>query len=184
MSILANVVIPTVAGHIVVMVVMLLPIALIEAGVLSRRHSLRYGESLRLSLWANVKSTFVGLPLGYVFAWLGLIPAGFFAGVLPETIRSSIRAILFNALLAGGIQPTETQLDQITPLLGTLLVMIPYFLVTLYVERRAIVKHRSELDTPRLRTSVRIMNDITYGLLVLLVVAAIVHEWMELAPNN
>ena len=54
MGLLANVAIPTVAGHIIVMVILLIPIALIEAIVLSRRHILGYAESVRLSLRANI----------------------------------------------------------------------------------------------------------------------------------
>jgi len=184
MGLLANVAIPTVAGHIVVMVVLLIPVALIEAVVLSQRHGLGYGESIGLSLRANVRSTFVGLPMGYVFALAGIIPAGIFAGLLPGSVRSPIQAILLSAVLAGGVHPSNAQLASVALLLGTLLAMIPYFLITLRIERQVIVKHRPDLDSPRLQATVRIMHDITYGCLLLLVIAATFHQWMQLPSDT
>ena len=184
MGILANLAIPTVAGHVFVMVILLIPIALIEAIVLSRRHALPCDESARLSLWANLKSTVIGLPMGYFFAWLGIVPAGFFAGMLPEPIRRPIHIILSNALLTGGMQPMDEHVEEMAFCLGTLLVMIPYFLVTLHVERKVIAKRRPDLNTPALRTTVRIMNDITYGLLVVLVVIGAIQAWIKLAATG
>lgn len=182
MIVLANVMIPTVAEHVVIMLILLIPVALIEAVVLARRHFLKYAESFRLSLRANLRSTFVGIPLGYVFALAGVIPAGLFAGLLPEKTKSVIGAILFNAVGRGGTRPNE--LDDVGFFLGTLLVMIPYFLVTLRVERKMIVKNRPELDTPSLTATVRIMNEITYGLLALPLVIGAVGAVMKLVSNH
>ncbi|MFH1022313.1 MAG: hypothetical protein V1809_02885 [Planctomycetota bacterium] len=44
MIVLANVMIPSLAEHLVVMFVLLVPIALIEAIVLTRRHLLKYND--------------------------------------------------------------------------------------------------------------------------------------------
>ncbi len=97
MIILANVVIPTVAEHVPIMLVLLLPVVIIESIVLAKRHLLPYSESFRLTLRANLRSTFVGIPLGYVFAWIGIIPAGLFAALLPERL-DIIEVVLMNAV--------------------------------------------------------------------------------------
>ena len=86
MIILANVIIPMIAGHVIVMLILLIPVAIIEAVVLARRHLLKYMESFSLSFRVNLRSTLVGLPLGYVFALLGIIPAGLFVTLLPKNL--------------------------------------------------------------------------------------------------
>ena len=182
MIVLANVMIPTVAEHVVIMLVLLIPVALIEGVVLARRHVLKYGESFRLALRANLVSTFVGLPLGYVFALAGFIPAGLFVSLLPERIESVIGVILSGALYHGGTAPSE--LDEVGFFLGTLLVMIPYFLVTIRVERKVLMKRKPDLDIPALKTTVRIMNDITYGLLALPIAMGAVRAVMRLISNQ
>lgn len=182
MIILANVAIPTIAEHVVIMLILLVPVTLIEAVVLMRRHLLRYRESFKLSLRANLRSTLVGLPLGYVFALLGVIPAGLFTMLLPKNIESAIGVILGNVIMHGGTIPNK--LDEVGFYLGTLLVMIPYFLVTLRVERKVIVKNKAELDTPVLTKTVLIMNGITYGLLALPVVIGAIYAVMKFMSNN
>ena len=74
-----------------------------------------------------------------------------------------VGVILFNAIGHGGTVPSR--LDGVGFYLGTLLALVPYFLITLRIERKQIAKMRSDLDGPRLTATVRIMNDITYGLL-------------------
>lgn len=170
--------IPSIAEHLVVMFVLLLPIALIEAFVISKRHLLKYRDSCVLSLRANWKSTVVGLPLGYFFAFLGVIPAGIFVTFLPKKIGSAIGVILFNALGHGGTAPNA--FDAAGYYLGTLLVMVPYYLVTIRVEKKHIVKLRNDLDTPRLINTVRIMNAITYTLLAIPVAAGAVGTIVKL----
>jgi hypothetical protein len=181
MIILANVMIPTVAEHVVIMLILLLPVVMIEAVVLAKRHLLKYTESFRLTLRANLRSTVVGLPLGYIFALAGVIPAGLFATILPERLGSLIGTILFNAVGHGGTIPSE--LDEVGYFLGTLLVMIPYFLVTLRLERKSLAKQKPELNTPALPTTVRIMNDITYGLLLIPILIGAVHAVIKLRSN-
>ena len=177
MIILANVAIPTVAEHLIIMLILLVPVTLIEGLVLTRRHLLKYLESFRLSLRANLRSTLVGLPLGYVFAILGLIPAGLFSMLLPKKVESTIATILGSAIVHGGKIPTE--LDEVGFFLGTLIVMIPYFLVTLHIERKVIVRLKPDLDTPELTKTVRIMNGITYGFLAIPVVVGAVMAVMN-----
>jgi len=120
--------------------------------------------------------------LGYLFACLGVIPAGLFATLLPKHIKSPISTILFNVLGHGGMRPTE--FDEIAFFLGTLLVMIPYLLVTLRVERKVLIKRKAELNTPTLPVTVRIMNNITYSLLALPVVIGTVQATIKLASNK
>jgi hypothetical protein len=178
MVIFSNVLIPTVAEHVVIMLILLVPVVLIEAVVLARRHRLKYGESFGLTFQANLRSTLVGLPLGYLFALCGIIPAGLFAALLPEHLGSLVSIILFNAVGRGGSIPGE--LDEVGYFLGTLLVLIPYFYATLRVERKYLVKRKPGLSTPALLTTVRIMNDITYGILMIPIVVGSVFAVIRL----
>ncbi len=182
MVIMANVMIPSVAEHVVIMVFLLLPVVLVEAVVLEQRHLLKVVEALKLSLLANLRSTFVGLPLGYLFAWLGLIPVGLFAALLPENVSSPISRILENMVAHGGTVPNKY--DEVAFYLGTLLVMIPYYFVTLRVERKVIVKRNPSLDTPRLWGTVYLMNVSTYSLLALPVIAGAIRAGRRLAASG
>ena len=58
MGLFANVMIATLAGHVFAMVLLLIPVALIEATVLAVRHKLAYDHALRLITRANWRSTF------------------------------------------------------------------------------------------------------------------------------
>ena len=178
MVLLSNVMIPTVAGHFVLMLGLLIPVALIEAIVIARRLDLEVGQSFGLALGANLKSTIVGIPLGYLFAVLGLIPAGMFTRLVPEGVQPILSSTLFHAVAYGGTVPSE--LDRMGLFLGTLLVMIPYYLVTLRVERKYL-EQRLEDDTADLRSTVRIMNATTYGLLAVPVVVGAASELVRLA---
>jgi len=182
MVIPANVMIPTVAEHIVLMLILVIPVVLVEAAVLSGRHPVEYAESFSLVLRANLRSTLVGLPLGYLFALAGIIPAGLFAALLPERIGSVIGAILFQTLWHGGTIPNE--LDEVGFFLGTLLSMIPYFLVTLRVEWKYLIKRKAELNTPGFSVTVKIMNGITYGLLSLPFVIGATRAVIRLSSND
>ena len=178
MILLSNVMIPTVAGHFVLMLGLLIPVALIEAIVIARRHDLEFGKSFGLALGANLKSTIIGIPLGYLLAVLGLIPAGVFTLLVPEGVQPILSLTLFHAVAYGGTVPSE--LDRMAFYLGTLLVMIPYYLVTLSVERKYL-EQKLEDDPSDLRSTVRIMNAITYGLLAVPVVTGAVLELVQLA---
>lgn len=172
MPILANVAIPTVAIHIIAMFFLFIPIVIVEAIVLAKRHKLESEESFNLMFIANLKSTLIGLPLGYFFAVLGLIPPGIFASFLPEKFESAVSFLLSGAMVQGGTipMPMDPELfNEAGFYIGTLLVMIPYYLVTLHIERKAIIKRKPDLDTPALKTTLRIANDITYGAIVLFI---------------
>ncbi|MEE8104851.1 MAG: hypothetical protein V3T86_04885 [Planctomycetota bacterium] len=178
MILLSNVMIPTVAGHVVLMLGLLIPVALVEAIVIARRHDLQVWQSFGLAMGANLKSTIIGIPLGYLFAVLGLIPSGLFTRFVPEAVQPIISVTLFHAVAYGGKVPSE--LDRMGLLLGTLLVMIPYYLVTIRVERKYL-EQKLEDDPSVLRSTVRIMNAITYGLLAVPVVVGAVLELVRLA---
>jgi hypothetical protein len=178
--ILANVAIPTVAEHIIIMLMLLAPVAMIEAAVLARRHSLTCKKSLSLSFFANLWSTFVGLGIGYVLALVGLIPAGIFAEFIPGQAGSLISNIIWNVSFHGGAIPNK--FDEVGYYLGTLLVMIPYLIATIYVEYRVITRRNSELNTAKLKKTIRIMNCITYSLLVIPVIIKTITAIKNLNP--
>lgn len=162
---IANVMLPSVAGHMLVLVVLLLPIALIEAAVLARMLMLKYGRAFNLSLSANSRSTLVGLPLGYLCALVGVIPAGMFALLLPKNVSSPIGCVLFHMISTGGAPPSRY--DDLGFCLGTLILMVPYFFLTLREERRSILNAEKDLDPVLVRRAVFRMNAVTYAMLAI-----------------
>ena len=176
--ILANVIIPTLAGHIVVMALLLFPVVALEASVVARRHDARYETAFGMVMRANLKSTFIGIPLGYIFAFLGVIPLGLFAEYLPEKTGGTIQLILGKALAAGGTLPNP--LDAVGRYLGIMVVMIPYYLVTLRIERKSLQKEMAFEDPASVAFTVRIMNDVTYGILLIPITAGAIRAVMAL----
>jgi hypothetical protein len=166
--IIGNVMIPTLAGHIVVLLALLAPISMIEAVVLTWMCRTTLWPTIGLSLGANFRSTLVGVPLGYLLALAGIIPAGLFSGLLPKHLGVPIGHVLGGAIAIGGTIPNRY--DELGYAVGTLLVMIPYFFVTRRVERKYILAHRPNLDPPLVARAVNRMNLITYALLAVPVV--------------
>jgi hypothetical protein len=177
---LGNVMLPTVAGHVVVMLVLLPVIAAIEAVVIARRHPLPYGRSFNLSLRANLRSTLIGIPLGYLFAFLGVIPAGMFALIpgIPKETKSLFGHILYGGMFIGGTVPSRY--DSLGFFAGTILLMIPYYFITVRVEKKAIARLQANLVPARLNGTAYLMNAVTYGLLAVPVFIGGIHALLAL----
>ncbi|MBI5365590.1 MAG: hypothetical protein HZA54_01025 [Planctomycetes bacterium] len=179
---LANVAIPSIAIHVVVMLVLLLPVTIAEGIVLMWRHPLSQAEAMGLALRANLRSTLAGLPVGYLCALAGIIPAGIFASLLPPGPRSVIGLILAKTVFIGGMFPNDA--DDLGFFVGTVLVMLPYYLVTVKVERACLARRRGDLDPERLAMTVRIMNGVTYGLLLIPLLVGMVQAGVRFAAGD
>lgn len=164
---LANVALPSFVGHWVLFTLLLPIVATIEAVVLARVLKIKPVDSFVTSVYANWRSTIAGLPMGWLMALTGLIPAGFLAMLLPAPYRDPSFQIIAFATLTGGIIPTR--FSGIAMAAGNLLVLIPYYFVTVRVERRVVQARHPKLDPELIARAVRWANRITYCVLALLV---------------
>jgi hypothetical protein len=163
----ANIALPSFIGHWIVFVILLPLVATIEAVVLARTLKTPLGSSFLASLHANWRSTVVGLPAGWCMALLGIIPAGILAAFLPAPYRKPSFQIVAFAAMTGGIIPNR--FTMIAMASANFLILIPYYLATVRVERKVVQSHFRKIDPERIGVVVRRMNRITYALLAMLV---------------
>ncbi len=164
----ANLALPSFIGHWVIFVILLPLVAVVEAIVLALVLKITPRDSLYVAVRANWQSTIAGLPLGWCMALAGLIPAGILASFLPAAYRDpSFQIIAFTAF-TGGLIPTK--FSGIAMAAGNLLILIPYYFVTVRIERKVVEAHHPEIDPKLVGFAVRWMNGLTYAILALLVV--------------
>lgn len=164
---LANIALPSFIGHEILFVILLPLVATIEAVVLAAVLKTSPANSFVTAAHANWRSTVAGLPLGWGMALMGLIPAGILAYFLPTPYRDpSFQIIAFTAL-TGGIIPTR--FTMIAMAAGNLIILVPYYFVTVRVERKVVEARHPEVDPKRVTFAVCWMNRITYAMLALLV---------------
>jgi len=164
---LANLALPSFIGHWVLFVILLPLVATSEAIVLARVLKTEPMDSFATSVCANWRSTIVGLPLGWLMALAGLIPAGILASLLPAPYRDpSFQVIAFTAF-TGGMIPTR--FSMIAMAAGNLLILFPYYLATVRVERRVVESRHPDVDRKLIAFAIRWANRITYSVLALLV---------------
>ena len=167
MMLFANVALPSFIGHWIVFVILLPLVATIEAVVLAAVLKTPPRDSLIVAVHANWRSTVAGLPLGWCMALAGLIPAGILAFFLPAPYRDPSYQIIAFTALTGGIIPND--FTMIAMAAGNLLILIPYYFVTVRIEQKVVASHHPEIDPKRVAFAVRWMHRITYTMLALLV---------------
>ncbi|NLX96539.1 MAG: hypothetical protein GXY83_10220 [Rhodopirellula sp.] len=164
---LANVALPSFIGHWILFTVLLPLVATIEAIVLAHVLRIPLLKSFDTAVHANWRSTVAGLPAGWCMALVGLVPAGILACLLPPRYRDPSFQILAFTALTGGIIPTR--FTMIAMAAGNLLILIPYYIATVRVERKIVESRHPELDPKLIAFGVRSMNRITYSVLGILV---------------
>jgi hypothetical protein len=161
----------------------LLPLVVgVEAIVLRRTLNTTLGQSLATAVAANVKSTVAGLPAGWCLAFLGIIPAGVLASLLPSAYGEPLGQIAAFTALTGGTIPTS--FSPIAMAAGNLLILIPYYVYTIRLERRVVESRHSELEPTRVASAVRLMNRITYTGLACLVLYFLVTAIANYSREN
>jgi hypothetical protein len=164
---LANVALPSFIGHWIVFIVLLPLVAIVEAVVLARLLGTRPMESLVTSARANWRSTIAGLPAGWCMALVGLVPAGILAYFLPTAYRDPAYQIIAFAAFTGGIIPSR--FSMIAMAAACLLLLLPYYIATVRVERKVVEARHPEIDPTRIAIAVRWANRLSYSMLALLV---------------
>jgi len=164
---LANVALPSFIGHWILFVLLLPVIAGMEAAVLYRCLKTPPVESFVTAVHANWRSTIAGLPTAWCMALAGLIPAGILASLLPPSYRDPSMQIIAFTAFTGGIIPTR--FSMIAMASGNLLLLIPYYIVSVRVERKVVESRHPDIDPKAVLVAVRWMNRMTYSLLAVLV---------------
>ena len=163
----ANVALPSFIGHWIVFIILLPLVATIEAIVLAVVLKTAPIDSLTVAIHANWRSTVSGLPLGWCMALAGLVPAGILAFLLPAPYRDPGFQIIAFTAFTGGMIPTD--FTMIAMAAGNLLILIPYYFVTVRIEQKVVASHHPEIDPKRVAFAVRWIHRITYTMLALLV---------------
>lgn len=173
---LANAGIPMLFWQLPVALIALLPIVLVESLVswpILRQPPLRVG--LRV-LQANALSTFVGIPI----AWIGMVviniatTGGGAHGF--DTPWAAFRSIV---LQASWLVPYEHQLVWLIPA-ATLVLLVPYFLVSVLAERWLLLRQLPDVDPGRVTRAAWLANVVSYGGLT----ACTIHWLMRSLPGG
>jgi len=164
---LANVALPSFLGHWIVFVILLPVVAFVEAVVLARLLGIKLTEAYVTSAKANWRSTIAGLPAGWCMALAGLIPAGVLAYFLPDAYRNPAFQIIAFTAFTSGIIPNR--FSMIAMATGCLILLVPYYIATVRVERRVVESRHPEIDPTRVAIAVRWANRLSYSLLAILV---------------
>jgi len=168
---LANVGVPMIFVQMPGMVCALIPIIILEALLIRRWLSLPYGDAFKGVTLANLASTIVGVPL----AWLVMVLIEF-AVVLPVAIAadhwhwkldSPVLGVLGFLLSIAWLGPVERQLYWMIPAASALL-LIPSFVVSVWLERRICLRSWSGVDPASVRRGVFNANVASYGLLFII----------------
>lgn len=169
---LANVALPTVVPHILAAAILLPLVAAIEALFIRRALLPGYWPAFRLAMGANWRSTLVGLPLGYFFAFIGAIPAGMFVNFIPPGSRLFYFSTVFHTMFVGGMLPNPY--IPLAMAIGLVVILVPYFFASVIIERRYLLRHLPDADSTRIRHVAWKMNLATYTCLMAFAIANLI----------
>lgn len=159
MVMLANAGVPMIVVQLGIMIWALVPIVLIEAGVIRTRLGGRYGNTLLQTAVANIASTLLGVPLTWIVLLVLQFTLG--GGDLPDRpgLTDVVRQI---AWIGGGDKPLP---QWFFPAMA-IVVQCPFFAASWLTEWGVLAAFRRGADRRRLAGTVGIANAITYGLLI------------------
>lgn len=161
--VLANAGVPMLFVQWPVMVLALIPILLVEAGLLRWRLALPLENCIRGSLIANLVSTFVGIPL----TWIGLVCAEFAAGTDRYfAVETPLQRIVAVTLQAPWLGPHEHELRWMVPA-ASLVLLIPFLATSVIVEGLILTRLWRDLPRRRVWAAALMANGVSYGLLML-----------------
>ena len=163
---LANVAIPSFLPHSIATLIGLVIIAGIECLFLMRMAKLSFGSSYRLSLRANFNSTIIGIPVAWGLWMIGLIPISFLAAKLEVDLHPLVGEASRQSVLWGGIMPS--QWNSLGMAVGSLVVLIPFFVGSIWIERRTLIRELPELEKAKVSRGVLYGNLASYAIFVIL----------------
>jgi hypothetical protein len=156
---LANAGVPMIFWQMPVAAVALLPIALVESLVTLPIVKQRFGPTAVRVLAANALSTFVGIPI----AWIGMLIVNFATtGTRAYGFDTPWNAFQSVVLQASWLVPYENQLPWLIPA-ATLILLVPYFLVSVFVERWLLRRQFRDVEPRRVSRAAWLANAVSYG---------------------
>ena len=171
MPILADAGIPMIVLQMPAMVCALVPVILVEGLLVRHWLPLSYKDAFRGTAVANLVSTIVGVPLAWLFMFameLGiLIPVATAADHWHWQMDSPVCRVLEFLVSVAWLGPDEKHLYWMIPAALALL-LIPSFMVSVWIERRIGRRHWPHLDVASVRSAVFKANLASYALLFLL----------------
>ena len=145
-------------------------IAALEAIVLSRVIGFGYWKSYGTALYANIFTTFVGIPFAWILWLLGLMLVAWGVSQLGLDIHPLVGAVTAKTVFLAGTAPvTEwAEWDEVAAALALILLLIPFFIGSVWMELRIISKIWPDQDRRKLRKAVIVANACSYAIFLML----------------
>lgn len=161
----ANAGVPMIFLTFPVMIFALIPIILIEAGILKKFLKITYKKAFLSFGLANLVTTIIGFPLSWgLLLVLELLTTGGSCGPGFHNIGTSIITVIVEA---AWICPWEEHLFWMVPI-AFIICLIIAFLISVWIEYLIIKRIFKNFDNKKVKKIVIIANSITYGLLIVL----------------
>jgi hypothetical protein len=158
-AILANAGVPMIFWQLPVAVVALLPIVAIESLIAWPILNQRLPHVVLAILKGNAVSAFIGIPL----AWIGMLIVNIATtGGTVHEFRTPMAAFKSIVLQASWLIPYEDQLRWLIPA-ATLVLLVPYFFVSVFVERFWLRRRFNECEIGRVALAAWAANFVTYA---------------------
>ena len=158
-TLLANAGIPMILWQMPVAAMAFVPIVVIESLLAAPILKQPLGPVTLRVLAANALSTFVGIPI----AWIGMMSVNIATtGGSAHGFDTPWNAFQSVALQASWLMPYEGHLAWLIPA-ATLILLIPYFLVSVYVEHAVLRSQFAKVEPGRIARAVWLANVVTYG---------------------
>jgi hypothetical protein len=152
----ANMAIPTVVAVWPASWQLLIPIVLIETWVAMRVLGLPFGAGLKSVGWANIVSTLIGIPVTGIGIFLFQIAVMAVTKWQPHTLMGE-----FVSATVAWVEYTPYWM--VPASVGV--VCVPFFFMSVYVERRSMEKHLAQVDGASVRRWAWQANLLSYGLI-------------------
>jgi hypothetical protein len=158
-AILANAGVPMLFWQLPVAAVALVPIVVVESLIAWPMLGKRFSAVAGRVFAANAISTFFGIPL----AWIGMVIVNLaIAGGTAHGFGTPLAAFKSVVLQAAWLIPYEDQLRWLVPA-ATLVLLVPYFFVSVFVERWWLKRRFTDVATTRVAAAAWVGNLVTYG---------------------
>ena len=177
----ANVALPAFLPHSFATLIGIFLIAAIEGWFVMRVLKVSYAASYRHSLAANWRSTVAGIPLAWLLWVFGMIPVSMGLSAFGIDSHPALQSTVTQSVMFGGLMPNEwTNVGRAG---AWLLMLVPFWLGSVWIERRTIRKRLPDCDASRVSTAVIRGNLASYSLFLILGVMGLMNALEDL-PNQ
>lgn len=169
---LANIGVPMILLTLPGMVLTLVPVVLLEMWVLARRLELPAGKAFRVSAWANLATTFVGVPVTWILLYLLEMLTG---GGRAYGIETPLQKFLAVTWQAPWLIPYEMDgnLEWMVPT-AAMWLLVPSFFTSWWLEARVARRLLKDADRGRVKAAMLRANILSYSFLEILAVVWLV----------